>query len=480
MPALIFCISIIIGDVAALILRAKILGSFLWLALAVVLLVVSIIISRRIATVLAILAGLIIPFYRTAPTVIAGDYYQNLVGQNITIKGKIAKDPTESSSGKYSVILSDIEINQPLPGEIFVSLSSLKISDELTLRRSDIVELEGTFAEGFGSYSGSIIRPKIVSASRPTPGDIFLDFRDFFADKIKDYIPSPENSLALGYLLGQKSGVDQTFQDALRIVGLTHIVVASGAHLGVLTSASKKIFGRLSRFAGTLAGALMTIIFIFITGLSASMIRAGLVTFLSLITKYFGREIKPQNLIIFVAAATLVFSPNYLTDLAWLLSFGSFTGILVLAPKITTFFYGKTKKPNFIFSTLITSLSAALICTPILLYFFGQISLISIVANLLILPTVSIAMGLSFATGLFAIILPPLAFIFGKLTTLLLDYQISVVTFFSEQKIFLIETDPNNPAVLALYIPLVLVFLVPACYARVKTTIFANEPKNKI
>ena len=475
-PTLIFCISIIIGDVVALILRAKIFGSFLWLVLAVVLFITSIIISRRVAIVFALLAGIIVPFYRIAPTVIPSDYYQNLVGQNIAIKGKIIKDPTESSSGKYNIIISDASLS----GEIIVSLSSLKISDNLTLRRSDIVEVEGIFAEGFGSYGGSILRPKILSASRPIPGDIFLDFRDFFADKIKDYIPSPGNSLALGYLLGQKSGVDQTLQDALRIVGLTHIIVASGAHLGVLTSTSRKIFGKLSRFAGTLAGALMTIIFICITGLSAGMIRAGLVTFLSLITKYFGREIKPPNLIIFVAATTLIFNPNYLTDLAWLLSFGSFTGILVLAPKITHFFYGKSKKPNFIFSTLITSFSAAIICTPILLYFFGQISLISIIANLLILPSVSIVMGLSFATGLSATILPPLAPIFGKLTTLLLDYQISIVTFFSEQKIFLIETEPENPAILTLYIPLVLVFIIPACYAWAKTTIFANEPKNKI
>lgn len=483
MPALIFCISIIIGDVAALILRTNFFGSFLWLVLAIIALLVALTISRRITVPLAILAGLIIPMHRIAPTISASDFYQNLTGQNITIKGKISKDPTESSSGKYSVILSDIEFianptnsnsYQSLPGEVFVSVSSLKISDGLTLRRSDIIELEGTLAEGFGTYSGSILRPKIISASRPSPGDIFLDFRDFFAGKIKDYIPSPESGLALGYLLGQKSGVEKSFQDALRIVGLTHIVVASGAHLGVLTSASKKIFGKLSRFAGALAGALMTLIFICITGLSASMIRAGLVTFLSLITKYFGREIKPLNLIIFVAAATLIYNPNYLTDLAWLLSFGSFTGILVVALKITSFLYGKSRKPNFIFNTLITSFSAALICTPILLYFFGQFSLISIIANLLILPTISIAMGLTFATGIFAMIIPPLATICGNLTTFLLDYQISVVTFFSTQKIFLIEIEPENPLILALYIPLVLVFLIPTCYAKLQDHYFCQ------
>ena len=482
MPALIFCISIIIGDVAAFILRANFFGSFLWLIFAAVALLTALFVSRRITIILAILAGLVIPFYRVAPIISAKDYYQNLINKNIVVSAKIVKDPAESDNGKFNLVLGDIVINnESLPGEVFAQINSLQISEDFMLRRSDYVELSGNFSEGFGSYAGSILRADIKSASRPTPGDIFVEMCDFFADKIRDYIPSPENGLALGYLLGQKTGVDKTFQDALRIVGLTHIVVASGAHLGTLTGAARKLFGRFSRFAGATAGALMTLFFIGITGFSASMVRAGLVTFLSLITSYVGRKIKPLNLIIFVAAATLVYNPNYLTDLAWLLSFGSFTGILVLAPAIIKFFYGKSRQPNFIFNTLITSFSAALVCTPILLYFFGQFSLISVIANLLILPTVSIAMGLTFFTGVFAICVPPLASVFGRVTTLLLDYQISVVNFFSEQKIFLVETEAGNPTVLLFFVPLMIVFLFSACYPKVTSlTFLPKKSKNKI
>ena len=431
---------------------------------------------------LAILAGLIIPLNRYAPAVDTGNYLASFINKQITITARIAKDPSESSNGKYNLTLSNVKTQNGdnVTGEFFTQIGNLKITDDIMLRRSDLIEISGIYSEGFGSYAGSILRPTIESASRPDPGDIFLEMRDFFADKIRDYIPAPENGLALGYLLGQKSGVDKTFQDTLRIVGLTHIVVASGAHLGTLTNAAKKIFGKFSRFAGATAGALMTIFFICITGLSASMIRAGLVTFLSLITNYVGRKIKPLNLIIFVAAATLIYNPNYLTDLAWLLSFGSFTGILVLAPTIIKFFYGKSRQPNFVFSTLITSFSAALVCTPILLYFFGQFSLISVAANLLILPTISIAMGLTFFTGVSAFILPPLATAFGKITTLILDYQISIANFFGEQKIFLVEIEPGDPKVLLLYIPLVIVFLFPACYSKCRPIFLPMKSKNKI
>ena len=68
---------------------------------------------------------------------------------------------------------------------------------------------------------------------------------------------------------------------------------------------------------------------------------------------------------------------------------------MILGPKITKYFYGE-KKPGFIGETVITTLSATLMTLPITLYYYGTISLISVVANLLILPTLSYAMGLVF------------------------------------------------------------------------------------
>lgn len=496
---LIFCISLIVSDIFILIFKPIFLSSSLLILFAVCLLLIAIFTARIITLPLAILAAFLLISIRAAPTFLTKQQLAQLFGRELTISGVIAKDPTESENGKFSIALTDLRIamsspdstntttlsppaNPPpqadatsletvisMPGSIFTQLNSLELTDGFRLQRSDHLTLRGTLTESFSSsYSATIFRPETKSAERPEPGDVFLKIREFFADKIKDYIPAPENGLALGFLLGQKSGVDQNFQSALRTVGLTHIIVASGAHLGTIISFARKIFGKFSRFASLLAAILAILLFIGITGLSASMLRAGLVTGISLLCWYFGRKPRPVNLILIVATITLIIDPSYLIDLAWLLSFASFTGIMIVAPAITKFFYGKSRQPNFIFSTIITSLSAALLCTPILLYFFGQTSLISILANLLILPTVSVVMGLSFLTGLFALFLPPLANLFGHLATLLLDYQISVVNFFGEQKLFLIEIDPENPVVFALYIPLVVVILIKACYSRYK------------
>ena len=95
---------------------------------------------------------------------------------------------------------------------------------------------------------------------------------------------------------------------------------------------------------------------------------------------------------------------------------------MVLGPRLSKFFYGE-KKPGFIAEIIITTISATLMTLPIVLYFYGTISLISVVANLLILPTLGYAMGLIFLTGVVAGI-PVIEMIVAWLGTRLLDFHI--------------------------------------------------------
>ena len=464
---LIFCTSVILSCVLVFILRPTGFSSISWFILAIILLLISVFKTNYLTIIFAFFSGFFLITFRVTPDLVAQNYFRELIGQEVTITGRISKDPESKDSGKVNLNLTDLQIVSSEQPTTFSAHILTQVSN-LDVERSDYVTIRGTLSDGFGTYVATIFRPEVIEIKHPTPGDVFLDLRNFFADKIRDFIPAPQNSLAIGYLLGQKTGVESSFQDALRTVGLTHIIVASGAHLSTLVGFARKIFGKFSRFASFLAAALATVFFIGITGLSASMLRAGLVTGLSLILWYFGREIHPLRLIIIVAAATLIFNPSYLTDLAWLLSFAAFIGIMVIAPLLTKLLYGKSHRPNFITSTLLSSVSATLTCTPILLYFFGQISFISLLANLLILPTVSIVMGLTFLTGLFALFLPPLANLFGHIATLILDYQISVVNFFSDQTIFLLKIGPENSLVFLLYIPLIVVLVFALCYPKIK------------
>ncbi len=392
---------------------------------------------------LALFAGFILISCRAAPDLAHRAGLQQFMDQTITISGRITDDP-DTGEGKTVVHLATDA------GPLYVQLSRTD-----NLRRSDHLTITGRLSPGFGTYVGSFYRPEITEVARPVPGDLALEVRDWFAGLVREHLDSPEADLGLGYLLGIRTGIPDDLDTSLRVIGLTHIIVASGAHLGILVAAAQKLFGRLSRFAGLFAALLFIAGFVCIVGLTPSMARAGLVSALSLIVTYFGRKFRPARLLTLVAAMTLLISPAYPISLGWLLSFASFAGIMILGPWLTKFLYGD-KQPHAVAELLLSSVSASLLCTPILLYFFGSVSLISLLANLLVPPTISLAMGLVFLTGATAF-LPPLAAAVGWLATLVLDYQLLVINTLGAQQMFLLEISPGNPLVFLGY----LIFLPP-------------------
>ena len=263
------------------------------------------------------------------------------------------------------------------------------------------------------------------------------EVRDWFAGRIEGLLPKEEAGLGRSYLLGMKVGLSKELAENLRAVGLTHIVVASGAHLAILVEVARKLFGRLSRFAGLLFSGVFVVFFMAMVGWTASILRAGLMTMLTLIAWYSGRKFEPWRLILLVAAVTLMMNPMFVTSLGWQLSFAAYTGIMVLGPRWTKFFYGM-RKPGMIGSTIIATLAATVMTLPITLYHFGRISLISVVANLLILPTLPWAMGLTFLTGAVAGI-AGVEMVVAWCATRLLDFHIAVVEWFGGMREFLVE-----------------------------------------
>lgn len=391
-----------------------------------------------------------------------------LMGQTIVLSGRVVEDP-DTSENKTTLRLGQLELQmedgemQAVDGVIFTSLRANK-----EIRRSDRLTVRGKLAKGFGTFSATMYRPSVLKIEQPEPGDMFLMARDHLAEKIRTVIPEPESALGLGYLLGVRSSLPEGLSETLKIVGLTHIIVASGANLSILISFARKAFAKISRFFGLIISLSLTLFYIGMVGLSPSMVRAGLVAILSLVTWYVGRKFQPSRLLIIVAALTLLYNPTYLLDLGWLLSFGSFTGILVLGPRLTRFFYGE-KKPKILGATLLETVSATLLCTPILLYFFGTTSLISLLANLLILPTIAPAMALTFAAGMLTILgVPILTLVVGKIATLLLSFHLVVINFLGKQEIFLIEIPPEQPVVFLLYLPIILIPMLIAIKNYIK------------
>lgn len=375
--------------------------------------------------------------------------------------GNIAEDP-DDSNGKVTLRLHKISFGDglgnapPLSGTVYVQLSG-KTPD---LLRSDRITLSGKLNPGFGTFVASMFRPELISVTRAGPGDIFARLKNWFSDRVHTFIQSPEADLGLGYLMGIKSGLPETMTEALRIVGMTHVIVASGTHLGILVDAAKRLFGKISKFAGLLGAMILIGVFVMVVGFTPSMTRAALVASLSLIVGYVGRKFTPLRLILLVAVLTLLINPTNLLNLGWQLSFASFFGILILAPRLQRTLYGG-KKPPWLATMLITSISTTLICAPILIYNFGSLSLLALVANLIILPTLPYVMLLVLLTGITAFC-PTIATIIAWLATQLLGFHILVVEFLSEKQMFVFEFASTDLRVYIIYLPILIFLLWPS------------------
>ena len=304
--------------------------------------------------------------------------------------------------------------------------------------------------------------------------ELVTDARDWFSERVEEVLPEKEAGLGKSYLLGVKTGLDKKLSENLRMVGLTHIVVASGAHLSILVEIARKIFGRLSRFSGLMFSILFIVFFMCMVGWTPSILRAGIMAILSLLTWYTGRKIAPLRMIVMVAAVTLMMNPLFLNSLGWILSFASYIGIMIIGPLIVKFFYG-AKKPGFVASTVMMTVAATMMTLPVTLYYFGQVSIISVMANLLILPTLPYAMGLVFLSGVFAGV-PLVSVVVGFLAEKILDFHILVVEWFGGMEQFLIRIEPYEPKVFLMY----LILIVPCAvwgWRKIKAK-FMRKPKS--
>lgn len=384
--------------------------------------------NRRLYTIpLIIVGGCLIGFWRGSAHFDGLSQLKSLTGKSIVISGVVSEDVDTDTAGQSIIRLKELSIDyKNINGMIWVSTNT-----DAVIKRSDRVIIDGKLGAGFGNFGGVMYRARVVKIEHPQPGDVALIARDWFADAVQSAIPQPQASLGIGYLVGQKRALPADLVEALKIAGLTHVVVASGYNLTILVRLARRLFMNISKYAATLATSLLIASFVAITGLSPSMSRAGLVTSLSLAAWYYGRRFHPIVLLTFVAAMTVMMNPSYVAgDLGWQLSFAAFGGVMILAPLLQRYFFGD-KQPGNVRQILGETVAALIVTAPILVGAFGQFSNVAIIANLLVLPLVPYAMLLTFIAGIGALVLPAVAWVVGLPATWLLGYMVGVAQWLS-------------------------------------------------
>lgn len=286
-----------------------------------------------------------------------------------------------------------------------------------------------------GIYS-VVYNPEIILADKNKGNFIFnfvLKIKYYFRDSINKILPEPQASLIDGLLLGNKSGLPKELLDKFNLVGVSHVIVVSGYHVTVISSIllylGIMVFDRKKAFWLAVLG---LIFFVLLTGIQASAIRASIMGGLVVVALNFGRMSNIRNVLLFSAIAIVTVNPLFLSfDVGFQLSFLATIGIVYFTPIILRYL---KKMPNVfkLREVLATTFAAQFLVLPIIFNNFERLSLISPLANLLILPIIPITMLVGFLGGLAGIIFFPLGKLLGLIAWLFVSYMIKIVEFFSQ------------------------------------------------
>jgi competence protein ComEC len=228
----------------------------------------------------------------------------------------------------------------------------------------------------------------------------------------------------LGLLIGVGALIPKPLQLELQRVGLSHLVAVSGYNLTIIVRLVSRLLGRLGRNVALILSIWLIGVFVVISGASSSIVRAGVVSVVSLLVAHTGRRVDPLSLVSVAAAGTALYNPGYLNDIGWLLSFLAFFGILVLAPAVMARF----GEPGLALGRMtIETLAAEILTLPLIVGVFSQLSIIGLVANLVIEPFVPLAMLVSLVAGLAGLWLPLVSDYLVVPSTLVLRFMLQLI-----------------------------------------------------
>ena len=251
----------------------------------------------------------------------------------------------------------------------------------------------------------------------------------------KNYSP-PQSLILEGTVLGDNGVMSQDLKNKLNITGLRHIIAVSGTHIVILGSILMSFLLALGLRRGQAFYFSIVFIWLYIilTGLPASGVRAGIMGTLLLLSQKIGRQSMGTRTITIAGTVMLVQNPLLLFyDIGFQLSFLASMGIMYLDPFFRSLFkvFGKYKIENLL-GMVSTTFAAQIFTLPIMVYNFGNISLISPITNLLILPIVSGLMILGFLSSILGVASQFLGWIISIPCWLLLTYFVKIIDIFSQ------------------------------------------------
>jgi len=367
---------------------------------------------------------------------------EQFFGSELILTGCVIEEPDKQIT-KNKVII----YNQDLDAKILITAPVYP-----EIKYGNVLQIKGTLKEpaefqGF-DYKDYLKYQKIyflmyypeIEILEKTCGNpikkTLIGFKNKLKNSLQKIAPVPISGFFEALIFGDENNVPEHWKQKLNISGTRHIAAVSGANITIMCMILLSVLLGLGfwRKHALWLSIILIFFYILMIGAPACAIRAGIMGALLLLAQNFGRIAKPERIMIFTLGFMLVSNPLLLRhDIGFQLSFLAFAGLFYLSPLFLKILK-KLKVPKFleIRMSLASTLSAQIFVLPILLYNFGQLSLVAPITNVLILPTITFLTISGFLFGFIGIFSQLLGQIISWPSQILMILIIKIIDIFSQ------------------------------------------------
>ena len=336
------------------------------------------------------------------------------------IEGKVINKV--ETKEKLSLIIKDkekIQVNYYLKNNKKIKVN---LGDKIKIF-GEIKEIENQKTKYLFDYKKYLKRKNIFYTFSANDIKLIKHNKNIFYSIKQKLINSFNNNPYINtFIIGDKSYIDSEVKRSFQENGISHLFAISGMHITLLATIIEKILLKLkikeeNRFKII---SLVLIIYLFLVGLSPSILRGVLFYIIFKINNIYYFYIKPVNLFLLVISLSLLINPNYIFDIGFQYSYLISLSLIKLSKNL--------KDKNYFISLLKVSLISFIVSIPITLYNFYQINILSIIYNLFFVPLISLII---FPMTLIIVLIKPLEPIYNLLIKILEEISL----FFSNIKI---------------------------------------------
>lgn len=250
-----------------------------------------------------------------------------------------------------------------------------------------------------GIHAIAKVSPDSVRVGRERTRDLALRIigvmRDGLVRAARETLPDRERRVLVGMVFGDSGELDPEILDSFRRAGVSHLLAASGLHLGLVAGLSDEISRavHLSSSAAAATSLTVALIYSMAAGLRASVVRAWLTLGVCAIARARGRRPGPVQALCVSASLQLLWNPLLAWNAGFQMSYLAAMAASVAAPRLNSIIPSSLpKRVGWLFRSIIGSGAITAATLPVLVNITSRFSMVGVFANLLAVPMAWVGM----------------------------------------------------------------------------------------